>query len=98
MVCVRKRMGGVPWFYKNEKRLRPNNSEPLLNLISMEDDKNSIYYSLTKTTTSQKYFCISVFKMKSSSTCLISASLCEGPIFYFNVESVHLSPLSQASI
>jgi hypothetical protein len=30
---------------------------------------------------------ISVLQMKSSSTCLITASLCEGPFFYFYVES-----------
>jgi hypothetical protein len=40
---------------------------------------------------------ISVLQMKRSSTCLITASLCEGPIFYFYVESTY-SPLSQASI
>jgi hypothetical protein len=43
---------------------------------------------LTKTTTSQNQFFISLFcKMKSSSTCLITSSLCEGPFFYFYVES-----------
>ena len=33
-----------------------------------------------------------LFKMKSSSTWVIPASLCEGPIFYFYVESVNLFP------
>jgi hypothetical protein len=28
-------------------------------------------------------FYLSVLQMKSSSTCLITASLCEGPFFYF---------------
>jgi hypothetical protein len=32
-------------------------------------------------------FYLSVLQMKSSSTCLIPASLCEGPFFYFYVES-----------
>jgi hypothetical protein len=39
---------------------------------------------------------ISILQMKSSSTCLIPASLCEGPFFYFIVESTY--SLSQASI
>jgi hypothetical protein len=32
-------------------------------------------------------FYLAVLQMKSSSTCLITASLCEGPFFYFYVES-----------
>ena len=32
------------------------------------------------------------FKIKSSSTWVVTASLCEGPIFYFYVESVNLFP------
>jgi hypothetical protein len=31
---------------------------------------------------------ISILQMKSSSTCLIPSSLCEGPFFYFFVESL----------
>jgi hypothetical protein len=34
-----------------------------------------------------KQIFISVLQMKSSSTCLITASLCKGPFFYFYVES-----------
>jgi hypothetical protein len=34
-----------------------------------------------------KQIFISILQMKSSSTCLIPASLCEGPFFYFYVES-----------
>ena len=40
--------------------------------------------------TTQKYFfntSIALFKIKSSSTWLLPASLCEGPFFYFYVES-----------
>ena len=40
--------------------------------------------------TAQKYFfntSIELFKIKSSSTWLIPASLCEGPFFYFYVEA-----------
>jgi hypothetical protein len=36
---------------------------------------------------SKPNFYLSVLQMKSSSTCLITASLCEGPFFYFYVES-----------
>jgi hypothetical protein len=32
-------------------------------------------------------FYLSVLQMKSSSTCLITSSLCKGPLFYFYVES-----------
>ena len=45
------------------------------------------------------YFYVSIClqKLKSSSTWLISASLCEGPFFYFYVESVFLSNLYLSS-
>jgi hypothetical protein len=36
---------------------------------------------------SKSNFYLSVLQMKSSSTCLITASLCEGPFFSFYVES-----------
>jgi hypothetical protein len=36
---------------------------------------------------SKSSFYLYVLQMKSSSTCLITASLCEGPFFYFYVES-----------
>jgi hypothetical protein len=36
---------------------------------------------------SKPNFYLSVLQMKSSSTCLITASLCEGPLFYFYIES-----------
>jgi hypothetical protein len=36
---------------------------------------------------SKPNFYLSVLQMKSSSTCLITASLCEGPFFYFYVQS-----------
>jgi hypothetical protein len=36
---------------------------------------------------SKPNFYLSILQMKSSSTCLITASLCEGPFFYFYVES-----------
>jgi hypothetical protein len=50
----------------------------------MEDSKNPI---ADKNNHLSKQICISVLQMKSSSTCLITASLGEGPFFYFYVES-----------
>ena len=44
-----------------------------------------------------KLFYLCLKKLKSSSTWLIPASLCEGPFFYFNVESVFLFLLSSPS-
>jgi hypothetical protein len=62
----------------------------------MEDIKNSAASCWQRQPPLKMTF-TSVLQMKSSSTCLIPASLCEGPIFYFYVESTY-SPLSQASI
>jgi hypothetical protein len=42
---------------------------------------------------SKPNFYISVLQMKSSSTCLITASLCEGPFFFTFMLSLHLLPL-----
>src|SRR4051812_30934593 len=85
MVCEKQRLGGVLQFYKM-KRGFAQILRTAINLSSMEDDKNTFTLPLTKATTSQITF-TSVLKIKSSSTCLISASLCEGPFFYFYVES-----------
>src|SRR3954454_23328832 len=85
MVCEKQRLGGVLQFYKLKSGF-PKYFGTALNLSSMEDNKNTFTHSLTKATTSQITF-TSVLKMKSSSTCLISASLCEGPFFYFYVDS-----------
>jgi hypothetical protein len=62
----------------------------------MEDGKNSVTSRWQKQSPLKIIF-ISVLQIKSSSTCLIPASLCEGPIFYFYVESTYF-PLSQAII
>ena len=55
----------------------------------MGDDKNSIADLLTLATTSQNIILHSLClrELTSSSTRFNPASLCEGPIFYFNVES-----------
>ena len=57
-----------------------------LNLTSMEDNKNSVAIRWQKQPPLKTSFSL-IFKIKSSSTWLISASLCEGPFFYFYVES-----------
>jgi hypothetical protein len=64
-------------------------------LFSMEDSKNSVASRRQRQPPLKTTF-TSVLQMKSSSTCLIPASLYEGPIFYFYVEfpsisSKHLS-------
>jgi hypothetical protein len=65
-------------------------------LFGMEDIKNSVASRWQKQPPLKTTF-TSVLQMKSSSTCLIHASLCEGPIFYFYVEPTY-SLLSQAII
>ena len=53
--------------------------------------------SLTKACTTQNCFYLCFSKSKSSTTWLIPAFLCEGPFFYFDVESVFLFILSPPS-
>jgi hypothetical protein len=65
-------------------------------MFIMEDSKNFVASRWQEQPPLKTIF-ISVLQMKSSSTWLIHAPLCEGPIFYFYVESTY-SPLSQASI
>ena len=57
-----------------------------INLLCMEDSKNPIASRWQEQPPLKTTF-ISVLQMKSSSTCLITASLREGPFFYFYVES-----------
>jgi hypothetical protein len=86
MVCERKeRWGGVPSFIK-EHQSANFSLKNLLNFLRkivrtplpVIDKDNHL---------SKPNFYLSVLQMKSSSTCLITASLCEGPFFYFYVES-----------
>jgi hypothetical protein len=74
-----KRWGWVPSFIKGHKSA--NLSLKNLLYFCMEDSKNPIASRW------QRQLPLSVLQMKSSSTCLITASLCEGPFFYFYVES-----------
>src|SRR3954469_11911231 len=73
--------------YNFIKEALPKYFGTALNLSSMEDDKNTFTHSLTKATTSQITFTSVQKKLKSSSKCLTSASLCEGLFFYFYIES-----------
>jgi hypothetical protein len=84
MVCERKRWGGVPSFIKE----RQSANLSLKNLLCMEDSKNSIASRWQRQLPLKTNFYLSVLQIKSSSTCLITASLCEGPFFYFYVESL----------
>jgi hypothetical protein len=53
----------------------------------MEDSKNPIASRWQRQPPLKTNFYLSVLQMKSSSTCLITASLCKVSFFYFNVES-----------
>jgi hypothetical protein len=80
-----KRWGGVPSFIKEHKSANLY----LKNLLHfcMEDSKNPIASRWQRQPPLKTNFYLSVLQMKSSSTCLITASLCEGSFFYFYVES-----------
>jgi hypothetical protein len=80
-----KRWGGVPSFIKEHKsaHLSLNN---LLHFC-MKYSKNPIASHWQRQLPLKTNFYLSVLQIKSSSTCLITASLCEGPFFYFYVES-----------
>jgi hypothetical protein len=77
----KQKWGGVPSFIKEHKSANLS----LKNLLCMEDSKNPIASRWQEQPPLKKN--LSVLQMKSSSTCLITTSLCEGPIFYFYVES-----------
>jgi hypothetical protein len=53
----------------------------------MEDSKNHIASRWQEQPPLKTNFYLFILQMKSSSTCLITTSLCEGPFFYFYVES-----------
>jgi hypothetical protein len=83
MVCERKMWGGVPSFINEHQSANLS----LKNLLCMEDSKNPIVSHWQRQPPLKINFYLSVLQMKSSSTCLITASLYEGPFFYFCVES-----------
>jgi hypothetical protein len=83
MVCERKRWEGVPSLIKEHQSANLS----LKNLLCMYDSKNPIASRWQRQPPLKTNFYLSVLQMKISSTCLITASLCEGPLFYFFVES-----------
>jgi hypothetical protein len=80
-----KRWKGVPSFIKEHQSANPS----LKNLLTfcMEDSKNPIASRWQRQPPLKIQFYLTVLQMKSSSTCLITAFLCEWPFFYFYVES-----------
>jgi hypothetical protein len=79
----KEKWGGVPRFIKEHQSANIS----LKNLLCIEDSKNPIASRWQKQPPLKTNFYLSVLQMKSSSTCLITASLCEWPFFYFYVES-----------
>jgi hypothetical protein len=79
----KEKWGGVPSFIKEHQHA---NHSPK-NLLCMEDSKNPIASRWQRQSPLKTNFYLSDLQMKSCSTYLITASLCEGPFFYFYVES-----------
>jgi hypothetical protein len=79
----KEKWGGVPSFIKEHQSANLS----LKNLLCMEDSKNPIASRWQRQSPLKTNFYLTVLQMKSSSTCLITASLYEGPFFYFYVES-----------
>jgi hypothetical protein len=79
----KEKWGGVPSCIKEHE----NANLSLKNLHCIEDSKNPIASRWQRQPPLKTNFYLSVLQMKSSSTCLITASLFEGPFFYFYVES-----------
>jgi hypothetical protein len=80
-----KRWGGVPSFIKEHKSANLSLKNLLIfvwkivrTALPVVDKDNHL---------SKPNFYLSVLQMKSSSTCLITASLCEWPFYYFYVKS-----------
>jgi hypothetical protein len=80
-----KRWGGVPSFIKEHESVNISLKNLLIFIwkivrtpLPVVDKANHL---------SKPNFYLSILQMKSSSTCLITASLCEGSFFYFYVES-----------
>jgi hypothetical protein len=86
MVCERKKVGRSAKLYKRAQKVPISLSKTWFIFVwkivrtplPVVDKDNHL---------SKHNFYLSLLQMKSSSTCLITASLCEGPFFYFYVES-----------
>jgi hypothetical protein len=86
MVCERKKVGSSAMLYKRAPKCQSLSLKNLLHFC-MEDSKNPIDSCWQRQPPLKTNFYLSVLQMKSSSTCLITTSLCEGSFFYFYVES-----------
>jgi hypothetical protein len=80
-----KRWGGVPSFIKEHKSA--NLSQKLASFFVWKIVRTPLPVVDKDNHLSKPNFYLSVLQVKSSSTCLITASLCEGTFFYFYVES-----------
>ena len=88
----KQRWGDCQRWVKREKVPMETALKRPTTLLDMSYDKFFISIRWHRHTPFSKYYFIisDSFKMKSSSTWVIHASLCEGPILYFYVESVNL--------
>jgi hypothetical protein len=88
MVCERKkRWGGVPNFIKEDQSANLSLSLKNLLIFVAKIVRTPLPVIEKDNHLSKPNFYLSILQMKSSSICLITASLCEGPLFYFYVES-----------
>jgi hypothetical protein len=78
----KEKWGGVPSFIKEHKCANLS----LKTLLVWKIVRTALLV-VDKNNHLSKQIFISVLQMKSSSICLITASLCEGPFFYFYLES-----------
>jgi hypothetical protein len=81
-----KRWGGVPSFIKEHKKCQ-SLSQKLASIFIWKIVRTPLPVVDKSNHLSKPKFYLSVSQMKSSSTYLITASLYEGPFFYFYVES-----------
>jgi hypothetical protein len=81
-----KRWRGVPSFIKEHKKCQ-SLSQKLASFFIWKIVRTPLPVIDKDNHLSKPHFYLSVLQMKSSRTCLITASLCEGHFFYFYVES-----------
>jgi hypothetical protein len=78
----KEKWGGVPSFIKEQKSANLS-----LKIFLVWKIVRTLLPVVDKNNHLSKQIFVSILQMKSSSTCLITASLCEGAFFYFYVES-----------
>jgi hypothetical protein len=81
-----KGWGGVPSFIKRAQKCQ-SLSQKLASIFVWKIVRTPLSVVDKSNHLSKPKFYLSALQMKSSSTCLITASLCEGPFFYFYIES-----------